>query len=160
MRSGRRSPIVGRSARALLWALVAVLACDGYDEDATLVVAIRVEPAVQVTTEFPAQVLVGFDSSGSGFVVFRVGFLCGPPSAPVVITTRFPESAAGGPSAIDAWVVPVDRGMVPTCGALPAPPPVASSPPRAVGARTRGNVVVLAGCGSGDVRSATLVIGG
>lgn len=147
----------------LLWALAATVACAGYDggEDGTLVLVVRVEPTVQRATTFPAQVLVGFDSSGSGFAVFRVGFVCAPPGTPLVLTAQFPVAAAGGPSAANAWLVPVGSGVVGAeCGALPAPQLVASSPPGSAGARASGEVAVLAGCGSGEVRSGTLVLSG
>lgn len=98
-----------RSSRALPWALAAMLAC-GYEGDGdSLVIDVRVEPSVQAATAFPAEVLVGFDSSGSGLVVFRVGFVCAPPSAPLVITARFPEASAEPPRAVQAWLVPVQR---------------------------------------------------
>jgi hypothetical protein len=145
----------------LPWALAATFACQPYDasEDATLVVVVRVEPAVQTATAFPAQVLVGFDSSGEGFVLFRVGFVCDPPSEPFVLTARF-QGAAGGVSSVDAWLVPVGSGPPGACGALTVPEHVAASPPRGAGARTSADVAVLASCGEGEVRSGTLVFGG
>jgi hypothetical protein len=145
-------------SRALLWGVLAMFACDGGYEAGTVVLVVRVEPTVQVATAFPAQVLVGFDSSGSGFVVFRIGFLCAPPSAPFVVTAQFSEPTGNAPSAVDAWVIPVDSGTPPTCGPLPVPQPVTPPPPGSAGVRTSGQVVVLGGCGSGEVRSATLVV--
>jgi hypothetical protein len=152
----------GRGSRALLWALAAVFACEGYeeDEDGTLEVVVRVEPAARRTASFPAEVLVGFDSSGAGFVLFRVGFLCAPPGESLALTARFAETAGGGPSTVDAWLVPVDSGTPAPCGALAAPERIASAPPRTAGVRTSAEIAVLAGCGSGEVRSGTLVFGG
>jgi hypothetical protein len=154
---GDPSPARGRSSRALLFALLAAFACDGYGgaDEGSLVVSVRVEPSVQATTSFPAQVLVGFDSSGSGFVVFRVGFVCAPPSEPFVVTARFAER----PSAVDAWVVPVG-GTPGTCGALGTPEQVAAAPPAAAGVTTNADVTFFAGCGTGGTRTAALVLGG
>jgi hypothetical protein len=148
-----------RRSRILLWAVVAPLACDVY-EISTLEVAVRVEAPIQATAP-PAQVLVGFDSRGSGYVVFRVGFLCGPPSAPFVTTARFSGPMGGdGPSAVDAWFVPVDPGVPFSCGPVAAPQSVPQLPARSAGLqRTSAQVEVLGGCGSGEVRSATVVIG-
>jgi hypothetical protein len=146
-------------SRALLWVLLATFACDGNDA-ATLQLVVRVEPTVQVATGFPAEVLVRFDSSGSGFVVFRVAFLCAPPAAPFIVPARFSQLDGSASSAAHAWVIPVDSRTPSTCGPLPepeaAPPPAAS----AAGVRTSGQLGVLAGCGSGEVRSATLVVRG
>lgn len=149
----------GRRSRILLLAVLAPLACD-VDERATLEVVVRVEAPAQ-SAAFPAQLLVGFDSSGSGYVVFRVGFVCGPTSAPFVTTSRFSEPMGGdGPSAVDAWLVPLDPGARSTCGPLPAPERVPLPPPRTVGLqRTSAQVELLGGCGSGEVRSALVVIG-
>jgi hypothetical protein len=151
-----------RRFRILLWAVVAPLACD-VDEVSTLEVVVRVEAPVQATA-FPAQVLVGFDSGGSGYVVFRVGFLCGPPSAPFVTTARFSEPMRGDrTSTVDAWFAPVDPGAPFTCGPVSAPQPVQpvpAVPARSGGSRrTSAQVEILGGCGSGEVRSATVVIG-
>lgn len=154
------SPGRGRKPRrALLGAVLAMLACGGYDGDSTFVVVVRVEPTVEEATAFPAQVLVGFDSTGSGFVVFRLGFLCAPPAEPFVVTASFAETGAERPSEIEAWVVPLDSGAPPACGALQVPEPVGSSLPR-TGASARGEVAVFAGCGSGDAESLTLVVDG
>lgn len=151
-----------RSSRALLWSLAAMFACDGYDgeEESTLVLVVRLEPTVQAATAFPAEVLVGFDSSGSGFVVFRVGFVCAPPSVPLELTARFSERTSDARTAVHAWVVPVHSGAPATCGALPVPVAVASPPAGTAGVRTSADAVVLAGCGSGEWRSATLVLRG
>lgn len=148
-----------RRSRILLWAVLLPLACD-VDELATLEVVVRVEAPVQATA-LPAQVLVGFDSSGSGYVVFRVGFLCGSQGAPFVTTARFSEPAGGdGPSAVDAWLDPLDAGATFTCGPLAAPQPVPRPATRSAGLeRTSAQVEILGGCGSGEVRSATAVIG-
>jgi hypothetical protein len=100
-------------------------------------------------------VLVGFDSSGSGFVVFRVGFLCAPPSEPTVVTARF----ADRPSKVDAWVVPV-AGTPGTCGALATPEQVSSAPPGAAAVTTNADVAFFAGCGVGGTHAVTLVLGG
>lgn len=147
-----------RRSRVLLWAVLAMFACD-VDEASMLEIVVRAEPPMQVATPFPAQVLVGFDSSGSGYVVFRVGFLCAP-SAPFVMTARFPQPTGGGATAVDAWLVPFDSGSPFTCGPLAAPQPVSWPADRPAGVqRTSAQVEVLASCGAGDVRSATLVIG-
>lgn len=147
-----------RLSRILLWAVLAPLACD-VEEGATLEVAVRVGPPVDARA-FPAQVLIGFDSSGSGYVVFRVGFLCGPPSAPFATTARFSGPMGGdGTSVVDAWLVPLDPGAPFTCGPLPTPQPIPRPAPRSAGVQqTSAEVEVLGGCGSGEVRSATVVI--
>ena len=145
-----------RRSRILLWAILAPLACD-VDETATLEVVVRVGAPIDKTAS-PAQVLIGFDSRGSGYVVFRVGFLCGPPSSPFVTTARFSEPMGGGngPSAVDAWLVPLDPGAPFTCGPFAAPQPA----PRPAGfQRTSAQVEILGGCGNGEARSATVVIG-
>jgi hypothetical protein len=148
-----------RRSRILLWAVLAPLACD-VDESASLEVVVRVDARDDASAS-PAQVFIGFDSSGSGYVVFRVGFLCGPASAPFVTTARFSEPMGGnGPSAVDAWLVPLDPGAPFTCGPAAAPQPVPQPAPRAEGfRRTSAQVEVLGGCGAGEVRSATLVVG-
>lgn len=144
-----------------LWAVLAMLACD-VDEPSTLEIVVRVEPTVQVANALPAELLVGFDSAGSGYVVFRVGFLCGPPSAPFVTTALFSgPTGTNAATAVDAWVVPVPSGARLTCGPVTTPQPVPAPPARSSGVRsTSAQVVVLGGCGRGDLRSATLVIGG
>jgi hypothetical protein len=148
-----------RRARALLWALLATFACD-VGEESTLEIAVRVEPTIQVAPTSAAQLLVGFDSSGDGYVVFFFGTVCGPPTAPFVTTARFAQRAGGvEATAVDAWLVPVAPGVPVTCGPTPTPQPV--SPPAARfagGAGATAQVVVLAGCGAGEVRSATVVI--
>ncbi len=146
--------------RLLLSAVVALFACevDETGDSATLEVVVRAEPPIQGSTTFPAEILVGFDSSGSGFLVFRVGFLCSP-DAPFFTTATFsaPGPRDGGAS-VDAWVVPFDGGAPFACGPLATPQRVPS--PRAGGVpRTSARVEVLGGCGPGEVRSATLVIG-
>lgn len=146
-------------SRALLWVVLASFACGG-DETGKLLVVVRVEPTVQVATAFPAEILVGFDSSGSGFVVFRVGFLCAPPSAPAVFTATFSRLDGDASSAVDGWVIPVAPGAAPTCGPLPEPRPVAPPPAGAPGVRTSAQTGLLVGCGAGDTRSATLVVRG
>jgi hypothetical protein len=147
-----------RRSRELVWAVVAMLACGG-EETSTLAISVRVEPTVEVATAFPAEILVGFDSSGSGFVVFRLGFLCAPPSVPFVVTTRLAEPVTGGPSVVDAWLVPVGSATPRTCGALPAPELVAPPAPRPSGVRTSGQATILLGCTAGEVRSANLTLG-
>jgi hypothetical protein len=145
----------GRRARALLSAVLAALVCDA-GEDSTLEVVVRVDPRVQASTTTPAQVLVGFDSSG-GFVVFRVGFLCAPPAAPFVATARFSEGGSG--STVDAWLVPVGAGVAVPCGPSPAPVPVATVPPAlAAGQGATAGIVVVGGCGAGETRSSTVFI--
>jgi hypothetical protein len=149
-----------RHSRILLWAVLAPLACD-VDESATLEVVVRVDARHDARAS-PAQVLIGFDSSGSGYVVFRVGFLCGPPSTPFVTSSRFSEPMVGGngPSAVDVWLVPLEPGAPFTCGPLAAPQPAPQPAPRPAGVqRTSARVEVVGGCGQGEVRSATVVIG-
>jgi hypothetical protein len=148
-----------RLSHILLWAVLAPLACD-VEETATLEVVVRVGPPVDASA-FPAQVLIGFDSSGSGYVVFRVGFLCGPPSAPFFTTARFSGPMGGNAtSVVDAWLVPLDPGAPVACGPLAAPQPVPRPAPRSAGVQqTSAEVEVLGGCGSGEARSATIVIG-
>ena len=142
--------------RALLWAFLAAFAC-GAREESTLEVVVRVDSAVQAATTSPSQVLVGFESSGSGYVVFRVGFLCGPPAAPFVTTAQF--SDPGGGATVDAWLVSIGAGPPVTCGPLPLPEPVAPVPPRFAGGHgATAQLIVLGGCGGGEARSATLVI--
>jgi hypothetical protein len=152
--------ILTRRSRPLLWAVLAMLACD-VDDTSTLEIVVRVEPTLQVATALPAELLVGFDSSGSGYVVFRVGFLCGPP-APFVTRAVFSgRTGVDTAKAVDAWVVPVASGARFTCGPVAAPQPVPAPPARSAGARsTSAQVEVLGGCGAGELRSATLVIGG
>src|SRR5512133_1908508 len=131
-----------------------MFACD-VGEGSTLEVAVRVEPAVQVAIASPAQVLVGFGSSGSGYVVFRVGFLCRPPAAPFVTTAHFSDSSGG--ATVDAWLVPLGAGTPVACGPLPLPEPVAPVPPRFAGGHgATAQLVVLGGCGAGEAHSATL----
>jgi hypothetical protein len=146
-----------RRPRALLSAVLALFACE-VEETSTLEIAVRLDPPMEAQTSLPAEVLVGFDSSGSGFVVFRVGFLC-TPDAPFFTTATFSGPGRGGPSAVDAWIVPIDRGSPFTCGPLATPQPVASPGGRSGVPRTSARVQVLGGCGVGDVRSATVVIG-
>ncbi|WP_242394434.1 hypothetical protein [Anaeromyxobacter oryzisoli] len=147
-------------SRVLLGFVLASLACGG-DDDGKLLVVVRVEPTVQVATTFPAQVLVGFDSSGSGFVVFQVGFLCAPSSAPLVFTSTFSGLDGDASSrTVDGWVIPVRSGAAPTCGPLPEPRPVPPPPADAPGVRTSGQAGLLIGCSAGETRSATLVIRG
>lgn len=146
-------------SRALLWVVLASFACCG-DDTGKLLVVVRVEPTVQVTTAFPAEILVGFDSSGSGFVVFQIGFLCAPPSAPAVFTATFSRLEGNASSAVDGWVIPVAPGAALTCGPLPEPRPVAPPPAAAPGAWTRAQTGLLIGCAAGDTRSVTLVVGG
>ncbi len=147
-----------RRSRVLLTAVVAMFACE-VDETSTLEVEVRVEPPMQVSTSFPAQILVGFDSSGSGYVVFRVGFLCAP-DAPFFTTATF--TAPGprdGATAVDAWLVPVAGGSPFACGPLATPQPVPWPGGPGGAPRTSARIEVLGGCGAGEVRSATLVIG-
>lgn len=139
-------------SRALLYAVLAAFAC-GLEEETTLEIVVRVEQR-GFETGFPAQVLVGFDD-GSGYVVFRVGVLCGPD--PFVATSRFSAGASGGASTVDAWLAPLHAGAAFPCGPLPSPQPAPAPPARF--ARTSAQVDVLAGCGAGDVRTATLVLG-
>ncbi len=146
--------------RVLLSAVLATFACevdDGYGSS-TLEIAVRLEPPLQAATSFPAQILVGFDSSGSGYVVFRIGFLCAP-DTPFPMTATFPGSG-DGPAAVDAWIVPFDGGAPFACGPLATPQPVPFRGPPGGAPRTSAQVEVLGGCGHGDVRSATLVIAG
>jgi hypothetical protein len=152
-------PDRSRRSRALLCALLATFACE-VEEASTLEVVVRVESPSQGAASFPAQVLVGFDSGGSGYLVFRVGFLCGPSASPFVTTARFSDPVAGdGPVVVDAWLVPFD-GAAFACGPLASPQAVPSRPGTAAGVRrTSANVVILGGCGSGDARSANLVFG-
>jgi hypothetical protein len=144
-----------RRARALLSAVLATFVCNA-GEESTLEVDVRVDPTVQASTTTPAQVLVGFESSG-GFVVFRVGFLCAPPAAPFVATIRFPDGGSG--STVDAWLVPVGAGAAVPCGPSPAPVPVAPAPPALVaGQGATAGIVVVGGCGAGETRSSTVFI--
>ena len=135
-----------------------MFACGG-EETSTLAVTVRVEPTTRVSTAFPAQVLVGFDSSGSGFVVFRVAFVCDPLAAPFVTTAQFSTPTGNDPAIVDAWIVPLGSAAPPACGPLPAPEPVPLPGPSSAGVQgTSAHVVILAGCGAGELRSATLVI--
>jgi hypothetical protein len=146
--------------RVLLSAVLATFACevdDGYGSS-TLEIAVRLEPSLQAATSFPAQLLVGFDSSGSGYVVFRIGFLCAP-DARFPMTATFPGSG-DGPTAVDAWIVPFDGRAPFACGPLAAPQPVPFRGRPGGAPSTSAQVEVLGGCGNGDVRSATLVIAG
>ena len=119
----------------------------------------RVETRSQVATASPAEVLVGFDD-GSGYVVFRVGVLCGPAANPFVTTSRFPAQFSGDAATVDAWLVPLHGEAPFTCGPLPSPQPASPPPARFEGVQgTSAQVGVLAGCGVGEVRAATLVIG-
>ncbi len=145
-------------ARALLWAVVAAFACDA-GEESTLDVAVRVDSAVQSAATSPSQVLVGFDSSGSGYVVFRVGFLCGPPSPPFATTARFSGVSSGSGAKVDGWLAPIGSGAPVSCGPLPLPEPVAPAPPPfAPGSGATAGIILVGGCGAGDARSATVVI--
>ena len=149
-----------RRSGILLWAVLAPLACD-VDETSTLEVVVRAD-APRDPNAFPAQVFIGFDSSGSGYFVFSVGFLCGPPSAPFVTTARFsePMMAGNGTAVVDAWLVPLDPGAPFTCGPLETPQPIPRPAPRSAGVQqTSAQVEVLGGCGSGEARSSTIVIG-
>ena len=147
-----------RCARALLWAVVAAFACDA-GEDSTLEVVVRVDPVVQSATTSPSQVLVGFDSSGSGYVVFRVGYLCGPPAAPFVTTARFTEGSTVSGATVDAWLVPLGSARPVSCGPLPLPELVAPVPPPfPPGHRATAAIIVVVGCGAGEARSAALFI--
>jgi hypothetical protein len=142
----------------LLSAVAAVFACE-VEEASTIEVVVRADPPMRSSSSFPAEVLVGFDSRGSGYLVFSVGFLCAP-DAPFFTTATFTlPGAAGGTAAVDAWLVPVDGGFPLACGPLPAPQPVPFRGGPAGAPRTSARVEVLGGCGSGDVRSATLVFG-
>jgi len=142
--------------RVLISAVLATFACE-VEEPSTLEIVVRAEPPMQVSTSFPAEILVGFDSSGSGYLVFRIGFLCAP-DAPFFTTATFSAPGAGA-TAVDAWLVPVQRGSPFACGPLATPQPVPSPGGPGAAPRTSGRVEVLGGCGTGDVRSATLVIG-
>ena len=108
--------------RVLLSAVLAMFACEVDDGASSLEVTVRAEPPMQVSTSFPAQLLVGFDSSGSGYLVFRVGFLCAP-DAPFFTTATFSAPGAGA-TAVDAWLVPVQGGSPFACGPLATPQPV------------------------------------
>jgi hypothetical protein len=144
--------------RALLSAVVAMFACE-VEETSILEVVVRVDPPMRASTSFPAQVLVGFDSRGSGYLVFEVGFLCAP-GAPFSTTVTFPApGGSGGATAVDAWLVPVEGGFPLACGPFPAPRPVPFRGGPAGAPRTSARVEVLGGCGSGEVFSATLVFG-
>ncbi len=144
--------------RVLLSAFLAVFACE-VEEPSTLEVVVRAYPAMRPSTSFPAQILVGFDSRGSGYLVFRVGFLC-VPDATFTTTVTFPApDAAGGTSVVDAWLVPVEGDLPFACGPLPTPQPVPFRGGPARVPRTSARVEVVGGCGSGDVGSATLVFG-
>jgi hypothetical protein len=159
-RGEQEVPVATRSRRswcALLWGVLVTFAC-GYE--GSTVVLVRVEPTVEPATSFPAQVLVAFSSSGSGSVVFRVGFLCAPPSVPFVVTAQFSDPTVDAASVVDAWLVPVDSGTPGFCGALPVPQPVPSPPPRPLGARASGNLDLIVSCGPGGARTAVLVLGG
>ncbi len=142
--------------RALLSAVAAVFACE-IEETSTLEVAVRADPPMRPSSSFPAQVLVGFDSRGSGYLVFRVGFLCAP-DAPFFTTVTFTLPGDGGATAVDAWLLPVD-GSPFACGPLATPQPVPFRGGPAGAPRTSARVEVLGGCGSGDARAATLVFG-
>ncbi len=142
--------------RVLLSAVAAVFACE-VEETSTIEVVVRADPPMRSSSSFPAEVLVGFDSRGSGYLVFRVGFLCAP-DAPFFTTVTFTmPGAAGGTTAVDAWLVPIDGGSPLACGPLQAPQPVPFRGAPAGFPRTSARVEVLGGCGSGDVGSATLV---
>ena len=138
----------------LLAAVVAAFACE-VEETSTLEVAVRVE-APAAAPSFPAQVLLGFDSSGSGFVVFRVGFLCAP-DAPFFTTVILEPGHA--PRAVEAFLVPVERDSALACGPLATPQPVTLAPGAGTFARTSARLEVVGGCGAGAVRTATLVLG-
>jgi hypothetical protein len=142
----------------LLSAVLAVFACE-VEETSTLEVVVRADPPMRASTAFPAQVLVGFDSRGSGYLVFRLGFLCAPEAPFSTAVTFSLPGAGGGTTAVDAWLVPLEGGFPFACGPLatPQPVPFRGGPDGAL--RTRAGVEVLGGCGSGDVRSATLVLG-
>jgi hypothetical protein len=145
-------------SRALFCVVLATFACDVH-EGSTLEIVVRVEPRSQLATASPAQVLVGFDD-GSGYVVFQVGVVCGPTTDPFVTTSRFSTHLTGDAATVDAWLVPLHAGAAFTCGPMLAPRPVPPPPARFAGVQgTSAQVAVLAGCGIGEVRSATLVIG-
>jgi hypothetical protein len=145
--------ISARRSHVLLGAVLAVFAV-GAEETSTIEIAVSVEPPVEAAG-LPAQVLVGFASAGGGFLVFRVGFVC-TPDARFSSTVTFQTSAA--PTAVDAFLVPVERGAAFACG--PATPQ-AVSPSAPLGpAQASAGLHVAVGCGAGDVRTATLVIGG
>jgi hypothetical protein len=141
--------------RVLLAAVLAAFACE-VEEASMLEVAVRIEPPVRASS-FPAQVLIAFDSSGSGFAAFRVGFLCAP-DAPFFTTVTFtaPERA---PDSVDAFVLPVVPGSAFTCGPLATPQRVPFSSATGGASRTSASFVVVGGCGTGDARVATVVIG-
>lgn len=142
--------------RVLLSAVAAVFACE-VEETSTIEVVVRADAPMRSSSSFPAEVLVGFDSRGSGYLVFRVGFLCAP-DAPFFTTVTFTmPGAAGGTTAVEAWLVPIDGGSPLACGPLQAPQPVPFRGAPAGFPRTSARVEVLGGCGSGDVGSATLV---
>jgi hypothetical protein len=138
----------------LLGAVLAVFAV-GAEETSTIEIAVSVEPPVEAAG-LPAQVLVGFDSAGGGFLVFRVGFVC-TPDARFSSTVTFQASAA--PATVDAFLVPVERGAAFGCGPLATPQAVSPSAPLGP-AQASAGLHVAVGCGAGDVRTATLVIGG
>jgi hypothetical protein len=140
----------------LLAGVVAAFACE-VEETSSLEVAVRVEPPAEAPS-FPAQVLLGFSSSGSGFVVFRVGFLCAPDAS--FFTTVILAEPGDAPGAVDAFLVPVERGSAFTCGPLATPQPVMLAEGSGTFSRTSARLEVVGGCGAGDVRAATLVVGG
>jgi hypothetical protein len=141
-------------SNALLAAALALVACD---ETWDLDVFVRVAPALAFREPPALQILVAVDDGGDGWVVFRVGYVCG--SDPFATTARLhaPLGAGGAPVAVEGWVEPVPGGVAPFCGALPAPEPVAPAPPpRAVLARTRADVTTPVGCGGVAAQEATL----
>lgn len=141
--------------RVLFAAVLAAFACE-VEETSTLEIAVRVEPPARASS-FPAQVLVGFDSSGSEFVVFRLGFLCAP-DAPFFTTVTF-TAPERGPDSVDAFLAPVVPGSAFTCGPLATPQRVPFPAGAGGSSRTTAAFVVVGGCGTGDARAATVVIG-
>ncbi len=137
----------------LLSTALAVFACE-LEEAWTLAVEVRADP--RAARSSAAEVLVGFDSRGQGYLVFRVGFAC--PGAPFSTTATFPVSGPPGETrTVDAWIVPVDGGSPFSCGPLATPQRVPSRGP--AGAQASARVQILGGCGSGEVGSAVLVFG-
>jgi hypothetical protein len=150
---------LGRRSHGLLGIVLAAFACEVEDDgQSTLDVFVSVAPSVQADTASPAQVLVSFDSGGSGVLVFRVGFLCRPPAVPFATTARF-SGVSNDEAVVHASVVPMDGGTPFACGPSPAPERVPSPAGGFAGARVasaRADVAV--GCGAGGARSATIVI--
>jgi hypothetical protein len=126
------------------------------EQSSTLEVAVRVDPPVEAAS-FPAQVLVVLDSGGSGFIAFRIGFLCAP-EATFSTTVTFDAPSRHEPESVGALIVPAAPGQAVRCGPLAVAEPVPFPPDTPAPPLTTARLQVVGGCGTGDVSAVALVL--